>query len=113
MSYELDLWSAAKRGDVSIFDLTRFEEDPSLVTGLRNQEGDSLGHIAARKGHLEFVKKLLKLGLDVDLPNDKGKTLVHEATQNSQISILKFLRSHGADFNLLMTNGNPSSATSL
>lgn len=110
---ESELWSAAKRGDVELLRRAISTEEITPILDLRNSDGDSLAHIATRKGHIQFLQLLHNSGLDLESPNKGGKTLVHEATQNSQLQILKYLKSQGADFHAMTKDGrfclaNPS-----
>lgn len=103
---ESELWSAAKRGDIELLRRAISTEEITPIVDLRNPDGDSLAHIATRKGHIQFLQLLHNSGFDLESPNKRGKTLVHEATQNAQLQILKYLKSQGADFHAMTKDGS-------
>ena len=66
--------------------------DPSL----KDNDGWSLLHCAARGGSVEIIEKLLSLGLDLDSRNSNGSTPLSVATAEGKAKAVKFLHSRGA-----------------
>jgi len=67
-------------------------------------DGDTLLHIAARRGDLKGVELLLKAGLDVNQPGDMGYTALHYAYwktnegayMEQKTHVIQLLLEHGA-----------------
>ncbi|KAG1685848.1 hypothetical protein DVH05_007684 [Phytophthora capsici] len=54
--------------------------------------GDTPSMIYASLGHLEFMKKLLQHGADLQLTNNKGQNVLHRACEADQVEICGFLQ---------------------
>ena len=65
--------------------------DPSL----KDNEGFSLLHSAARGGNTSIINKLLSLGLDADLKDLYGKTPLIIAMEENNSDAVKLLQSKG------------------
>lgn len=71
----------------------------------RADNGETLLHKAAHRGHLHMVKELLKRGIDVNI-RDKGSfTPLHEAARAGQYLVAAYLLEHGADPELRNSSG--------
>lgn len=57
-------------------------------------------HIAAAKGHLNYVQALLKFGVDVDCRDGDDKTALHWASTHGHFQIAEYLISMGASVNI-------------
>jgi ankyrin repeat protein len=68
-------------------------EDPSQ----RNDQGDSLLHLAVMSNSLAVTKRLLDYGLDVNLPNGRGSSPLILAAERADISLIQLLLSTKAD----------------
>ena len=66
--------------------------DPSL----KDNNGLSLLHFAAKGGNTSIINELLSLGLDVHLKDVYGVTPLTSAIENSNSDAVKFLISKGA-----------------
>ena len=66
--------------------------DPSL----KDNDGNSLLHVAAQGGNTSIIKKLISLGLDIDSKDLSGKTPVIIAIDENNSEAAKFLISKGA-----------------
>lgn len=61
------------------------------------KSGDTLLHYAARHGHLDIVKYLIKrVGLDVEVYNNDYKRPLHEAASMSHKDCVSYLLQEGA-----------------
>lgn len=63
--------------------------------------------LAAGEGRLNAVRYLLDEGADVNLRGEYGNTALTEATYYGHVSVIKELVMHGADVNVLSTDGTP------
>ena len=77
--------------------LEQYKSHPDFV-GIElscvNQQGavdDTPFHIAVRKGNLEDVKRMLKLGAKINMPGDLGNTPLHYAALTGQAEVAEFL----------------------
>lgn len=86
-------------------DLTSLENcintlDPGSVQAVISKHfgrsGDTLMHYAARHGHLDIVKYLHELGLNVEVYNNDYKRPLHEAASMEHLNCVKYLLQEGA-----------------
>ena len=73
------------------------------------RDGNSL-HLAARLGHVEITKEILKTGIDINKKQMEGlivsgKTALHEAVRGGHFGQVEFLLSRGADVNIQESDG--------
>lgn len=70
-------------------------------SGERDDRGWTLLHVAARKGDLKEVRRLLNEGMDVNLPawgaKSRGATPLHLAAQGGHLKVMDELLERGAD----------------
>jgi len=69
----------------------------------------SLLSVAARMGHFEMVKYLVKSGANMDLADYDNNTPLHCVAMghmDGYIGIAKYLLDHGADFNIVNSDGD-------
>ncbi len=60
--------------------------------------GNSLIHIAARKNSIDLLKRLLPYGIDINAKNNDGYTAPHIAAMRADNEdLLRYLLSQGAD----------------
>ena len=62
-------------------------------------------HIAACKGHLNFVKRLLSYGADVNSRDDDQRTALHWSATYGKSEMVDYLISQGADVNVAQVDG--------
>ncbi|HIJ64626.1 MAG TPA: hypothetical protein HPP77_01640, partial [Candidatus Hydrogenedentes bacterium] len=62
-------------------------------------------HEAARDGHQDAVRRLLRRGADINAKDDAGRTPLHWAAANGHVGMVKFLVSRGADVNTKDNDG--------
>mmetsp|Transcript_96478 Transcript_96478/g.191131 ORF Transcript_96478/g.191131 Transcript_96478/m.191131 type:complete len:674 (+) Transcript_96478:110-2131(+) len=91
------LYHATQRGDCAIM---------KAIIAVRadvnwEREDESLGHVAARKGHLEALQVLLQHGFDVNTEASFGGSALIEAATYGHIScVRRLLEVQGIDFTL-------------
>ena len=62
--------------------------DAKKAKTLFQDEIGSLLYEASRLGDLETVKKLLKLGAEVDMKNEKNETALHAAVESGHLEVV-------------------------
>lgn len=72
----------------------------------RADNGETLLHKAAYRGHLHMVKDLLKRGISINVTDTSGFTPLHEAARAGQFLVAAYLMEHGADPLVVNKNGN-------
>ncbi|XP_044258322.1 ankyrin-3-like isoform X3 [Tribolium madens] len=70
-----------------------------------NANGLNALHLAAKDGHVEIARELLKRGAIVDAATKKGNTALHIASLAGQEEIVRLLVQHGASLNVQSQNG--------
>ncbi|CAF0746031.1 unnamed protein product [Adineta ricciae] len=65
----------------------------------RNEHGETIVHIAARKGDLKQLRKVLKAGAHVNEADNAGWTPLHEAVTKNQFKAARLLLKSGANSN--------------
>ncbi|XP_063920116.1 ankyrin-3-like isoform X2 [Zophobas morio] len=70
-----------------------------------NANGLNALHLAAKDGHVEIARELLKRGAIVDAATKKGNTALHIASLAGQEEIVRLLIQHGASLNVQSQNG--------
>jgi ankyrin repeat protein len=78
--------------------------------GVKDEEGNTMLHLAAKKGILNLVQYLLEKGIDPNIVNDNGDTPLHQALAGEQgefmVEIVKALREKYANFNAQNNEGD-------
>ena len=67
--------------------------DPSSLLEATTEDGKTALHVAAYRGHLNFIKKLIDLGADVNAVTSNGWTALHFALTSNQKYVCKYLLS--------------------
>ncbi|XP_030749087.1 ankyrin-3-like isoform X3 [Sitophilus oryzae] len=70
-----------------------------------NANGLNALHLAAKDGHVDIAKELLKRGAVVDSATKKGNTALHIASLAGQEEVVRLLVQHGASLNVQSQNG--------
>ncbi|CAM4904021.1 unnamed protein product [Rotaria socialis] len=65
----------------------------------RNEHGETIVHIAARKGDIKQLRKVLKAGANVNERDNAGWTPLHEAVTKDQFKAARLLLKSGANAN--------------
>jgi len=98
-----ELFEYIWKGEVlSILKLISHGADPNAVM---DKDGWTVMHYAALRGHLDVVKILIQLGVDVDSRNHNGWTPLYGAVNNGYPDVIKALVESGADVNAKDENG--------
>ncbi|XP_076098577.1 uncharacterized protein LOC143068422 isoform X3 [Mytilus galloprovincialis] len=71
--------------------------DSGVDINLPNQKGMAALHIAASKGHLNFVRELLDQRADINSETTYGSSVLCEASKKNQIDVVKLLLDRGAE----------------
>ncbi|CAM9522052.1 unnamed protein product, partial [Chrysoparadoxa australica] len=100
-----------KRGDFTLTDFFRnpysYDASSPILQDVVNAEGDTALYIAAKAGHMEAVKALLKSPhTKLNWQNHKGITAMSVAAHKGQADIVKELIRVGADVNIESNNGS-------
>jgi len=91
------LWESAQKGDVrQCADLVKQGAWPNHLKVGHGLQVSAL-HLAAMHNHPELVAALVRLGADVDTPNNQGLTPLHMAAQLGHLKVVKALLALGAD----------------
>lgn len=76
---------------------------PKVKTEIRNEQDESVLMLAAFKGYLPLVKKLVENGAEV---NKTGWTPLHYAASTGQLTVIEYLLKNGAFINAESPNGS-------
>ncbi|OQU78060.1 hypothetical protein SORBI_3009G147200 [Sorghum bicolor] len=102
------MWNAIAAGHHKIFNiLYQFAHASNPHAG-----GDVLC-LAARRGDLDALRELLKLGLDVDSEDHDGATALRVAMANGHVDVARFLIMNGASVDKANLDDDGSSAARL
>ena len=83
------------------YELVNFFADMGIDINLETENGMNCLHIAARKGHLDLCKTLVKKHkFDVHMTDNNGWTSLHFSVENGSSELLNFLTDMGADIYL-------------
>ncbi len=63
--------------------------------------GESLLHVAVKKGNLSMVKLLLEKDADINIQDESGNTPLHYAAANRKKDVLKHLLDNKADISIV------------
>ncbi|KAF8403426.1 hypothetical protein HHK36_011530 [Tetracentron sinense] len=110
--YHLPLYEAAEKGDWRSA-TTFFERHPDVeITAVINIDLETALHVAARRGHLQFVKKLLDRmpPAALALKDINGDTTLHIAARSGRSDIGKSIMDKNHDLTLVV---NKNSRTAL
>ncbi|XP_070579659.1 transient receptor potential cation channel subfamily A member 1-like [Ptychodera flava] len=95
---DIDIWQAAKFGDIS--DCKRLLDEKPWLLDVRDSLGATALHYAVRFNHKDVVQELLNrnVGVNEKLPGYK-MTALHLAARSNFTNIIRRLIKHGADVN--------------
>ena len=89
---------AQRTGDLNEIKLL-IESDPSKINK-KDEDGNSLLHIAVRVGNPDLVKYLASKDADIDIKDNYGQTPLQIAAHLDNLDVVTQLVSHGADMNV-------------
>jgi len=72
----------------------------------RADNGETLLHKAAHRGHLNIAKELLRRGIPVNAVDKGGYSLLHEAARGGRFEMAAWLMEMGVDTELRNSGGN-------
>jgi len=89
---------AGTEGDLEV--LRSFVKDSEVNPNLRDANGLTVLHCAAKAGQLEAVRFLCAMGADIDSTTNLGHTALMKAAEHNHPKVVFCLSSHGADMNV-------------
>ncbi|XP_052794595.1 uncharacterized protein LOC128227786 [Mya arenaria] len=79
---------------------------PGNIDFSLDNRGDNPIHLAARRGKLEIIKKMVQAGASVNQQNKAGgNTAMHYAAKYGYLDVVRYLQSTGADLNPYNSEG--------
>ncbi len=63
----------------------------------RDKYGRTTIHVAAERGNLAEIKRLLAVGADIDCRTSGTRTSLHIAAEHGHLDVVRFLHDNGAD----------------
>ena len=88
------------------FELVKFLVDKVTNIYAKTIAGENCLRIAARNGHLNFCKKLVKkYTFNVNLADNEGWTALHHSAHNGGYELVNFFVDMGADIHLKLNDG--------
>jgi len=104
-THPVRLIDAAARRDTAVVQRIA-EHNADLGTAAHPKSRDTVMHVAARLGDVEFIGFVIACGVeDVNPVNNRGETPLHLAAQVAGLPATKLLVELGADLNLTNANG--------
>lgn len=95
------------KANASINTITDIEEHYlQKILNYRNLNGDSLLFLAKSDEHIDIVRLMCDLGIDVNAKNEYGYTALMQAAGKGNIKIIKELCERGSDVNAKYLNQN-------
>jgi len=94
---------AGTEGDLEV--LRSFVKDSEVNPNLRDANGLTVLHCAAKAGKLEAVRFLCMMGADIDSTTNLGNTALMKAAEHNHPRVVFCLSSHGADMNVQNNGG--------
>ncbi|XP_052794552.1 uncharacterized protein LOC128227766 isoform X1 [Mya arenaria] len=86
--------------------LELLDVEPGNIDFSLDNRGDNPIHLAARRGKLEIIKKMVQAGANVDQQNQAGgNTAMHYAAKYGYLDVVRYLQSEGADLNPYNSEG--------
>ncbi|XP_052794551.1 uncharacterized protein LOC128227765 [Mya arenaria] len=80
--------------------------EPGNIDFSLDNRGDNPIHLAARRGKLEIIKKMVQAGASVNQQNKAGgNTAMHYAAKYGYLDVVRYLQSKGADLNPYNSEG--------
>lgn len=98
------LISLVKRGELEALKISLLAEDVNVE--IRDEDGLTLLHYAAKNNHREMVKILIEHGCDIDSPNNQGDTPLLMTVKAGNQKIAETLLAKGADCKKKDINGH-------
>lgn len=97
------LMIAADHGHTAMVDFLLAQRD--FQRHATNKGGISALHLAAGRGQIDLIQKLIDSGLDVNQSNNEGLTPLHYAVQSGNAAAVELLVAHGAEINKVDNKG--------
>ena len=92
MEFNSIVWNAARRGDIVALEEAILQYPHFIDTSHSREYRLSLMHIAAEKGHVEIIEKLVELGSQaIDTPDYDGWTPLYVAARYGYVSVIETL----------------------
>lgn len=104
------LFALSESGEAAMLDVFLERQGPTFNVNVRNDEGETALHLAARNGKTQSCKILLRRGAEL-VPDAHGKTAYDLASSNGHTYCASLLRAR-MEGNLAVDAGSVSSRTS-
>ena len=79
---------------------------PSVITARDSSNGDTIGHLAARKNLADGLEYLSSKGADLEAMNSARETLIHAAVRTDSAEATRYLIASGASLTARDINGD-------
>jgi ankyrin repeat protein len=91
------LLAAVKRGDIDAVRSSCAEANVDINLPHQSERGGTALYVAAQKGHLEVVQRLVQHGADKDRATYDGWTPLFTAAEQGRLAVVQYLVQLGAD----------------
>jgi len=98
-----DIYEAIDSGNVEQTTIL-LEQNPDLLN-TKNNNGMTPLNLAAYRGHVDIVAKLLEMGADPSIGDNENSQPIHNAAVAGKTDVIETLLKHGVDINSQDANG--------
>lgn len=99
----IDIYTAIDSGYVNQV-MQLLEQNPGLLNA-KNKQAMTPLNLAASRGRVEIVEKLLEMGADASIGDSENSQPIHNAAVSGHNEVIERLLAHGVDINVQDDNG--------